>query len=401
MKKKFISLHALVAPSFSVACLFASLVSSGQEILYGMTQNGGANNKGVPYQINTDGSGFQSFTDFDGDNGERPGNGARFTQLIDKRFEGTGFTVRGLVGLTELGGEHEEGGNRIEIRPGQPALIPPFNFHLSANYTGVNPSGGFFASPEGTLYALTSQGGQDGGGTLFSVPDIFGNGAAILGFFDGINGRSPKGTPIRGSDGKLYGTTEFGGANDLGVIFSYDNNGPDWNVKKLFDFDGSTSGSNPTGNLVLASDGRLYGMTKNGGANGSGVIFSIRQDGSGYIKLLDLNGPTTGEHPHGSLALFTDGKLYGMTSSGGTYGYGTIFNITSTGTFMKIHDFNGSNGKSPVGDLLVDVSGTTMYGTTYSGGVNDMGVLLNFRTATSSQNYTTTVPRQAATPLAH
>ena len=92
MKKKFISLHALVASIFSAACFFASLVSYGQEILYGMTQNGGANNKGVPYQINTDGSGFQSYTDFDGDNGEHPGNGARFTQLIDKRFEGTGFT---------------------------------------------------------------------------------------------------------------------------------------------------------------------------------------------------------------------------------------------------------------------------------------------------------------------
>ena len=383
MKKTFTALNALVIWMFSAAMLAASIVSYGQGVLYGMTQYGGVNNKGVPYQIKTDGTGFLSFTDFNGDNGEHPGNGARFSQLIDKRFEGTGFTIAGFVGLTELGyklpGYEPPGlGYKVHIRPGN-ALIPPVNFSFILDYTGTNPTGGFLPTPEGTLYGLTSQNGQYGGGALFSMPDV-GNALTLLGSFDGSNnGRSPKGTLIKGQDGKLYGTTEFGGVNDLGVIFSYDNTGLQWNIKKLLDFDGAAKGSNPTGNLLLASNGRLYGMTRTGGTNGSGVIFSISHDGTGYTKLLDLNGQATGVYPQGSLIQFTDGNLYGMTSAGGAYGYGTIFRISLTGTFTKIHDFNGTNGKSPVGDLLVDISGNLMYGVAYAGGVNDQGVLFKLQ----------------------
>jgi uncharacterized repeat protein (TIGR03803 family) len=358
--------------------LLASIVSNGQDVLYGMTQYGGRHNKGVPYQINTDGTGFLPYTDFDGDNGEHPGNGAKFSQLSDKRFVGTGFTIRGLVGLTELGYKQLGYGNSIKIRPWE-GLGALYRFNFFPNHTGTNPAGGLLTTPEGLLYGMTSQNGEYGGGTLFSAEDI-GNGTTLLGSFEGITtGRSPKGTPIKGSDGKLYGTAEFGGINDLGVIFSYDITGLQRKLTKLLDFDGAVKGSYPTGNLVLASDGRLYGMTSAGGANGSGVIFSISQDGTGYTKLLDFNGQDTGANPKGSLTEFTDGKLYGLTSSGGTYGYGTIISVSLTGTFTKVHDFNGTNGKSPVGDLLVDISGKVMYGVAYKGGVNDQGVLFRLQ----------------------
>ncbi len=383
MKKKFVAAKSLlIVCLFSVIFLGVPIDNFGQDVLYGMTQHGGSYNKGVPYQVNTDGTGFFSFRDFDGNEGEHPGDGARFSQLTETgRIKGLGLTLTGnLAGLTELGYRNLGYGNRVQIVAGTSGLVAPFGFTITTSRTGSNPAGGFLPMSNGTLYGLMSKNGQYGGGTLFSVGDAFVNGITVLASFDGVNtGRFPKGTLIQGSDGRLYGTTEFGGLNDHGVIFSFDGVSLQRKLIKLMDFDGLAKGANPTGNLLLASNGRLYGMTKNGGAYGHGVVFSIFQDGTGYTKLLDLNGQATGSNPKGSLTAFTDGNLYGMTSSGGAHGFGTIFRISLTGNFVKIIDFDGNNGKAPVGDLLVDVSGTVMYGVTYAGGSNDQGVLFKLQ----------------------
>ena len=352
-----------------IVCLLfvsCSALSYSQEYIYGLTQNGGLNNKGVPYQITTSGTGYISYTDFNSSNGEKPGNGAGFTQL----------SASNLSALTELGDQTLSIGYRVNIVSGQGGLLAPFQFHFSVNGTGTNPRGKFFLAHNGQLYGLTSAKAEFDGGGIFSVPAFVGNGAVPLHAFNGANtGKSPSGSLIQGSDGKLYGMTELGGINNLGVIFSFDIYGGTAPVKKLVDFDGLSKGSKPTGNLVLASDGKLYGMTTVGGSFGGGVLFSLNLDGTGFTKLLDFNGAITGTQPRGSLVQFADGKLYGMTSSGGANGFGTIFSIVLNGAFTKILDFNGTNGKTPIGDLLVAPSGAAMYGTTYSGGVNDKGVL--------------------------
>ena len=353
----------------AVACVAVSTASHAQDHLYGLTQSGGFYNKGVPYQISVHGRGFLSYTDLDGNNGEKPGDGAGFTQLIPNKLVGKIF-----VALTELGDRGLGLGNRIQIAPGTGGLTPPFRFQFT-DLTGINPAGRFLTAFDGTLYGLTSSHGEYGGGALFSTPAIFGNGPTTHVSFDGPQkGRSPKGSLIQAPNGQLYGMTEFGGANDMGVIFTFHRYGS-VPFKKLVDLDGVNTGSHPTGNLLLASDGKLYGLTRTGGNYGDGAIFSIALDGTGFTKLLDFNDALTGANPRGALVEFTDGKLYGMTSSGGTHGHGTIFSISKDGTFTVILNFDGINGSAPRGDLLVSVDGAEMYGTTFAGGKADKGVL--------------------------
>jgi uncharacterized repeat protein (TIGR03803 family) len=120
--------------------------------------------------------------------------------------------------------------------------------------------------------------------------------------------------------------TTLGGTHNKGTIFRIMPDGSGY--IKLFDFDGVTSGDQPHGSLV-SHGSYLYGMTKKGGMTGCGTIFKIRHDGSGYVKLFDLQGSTNGCEPYGSL-ISDSTFLYGMTNNGGTYDNGVVFKFGIT-----------------------------------------------------------------------
>lgn len=141
--------------------------------------------------------------------------------------------------------------------------------------------------------------------------------------FDNIIGANPHGSLMQANNGKLYGMTSKGGTNDVGVIFSFDPS--NFTYTKLKDLD-ETNGSTPYGSLIQANNGQLYGMTVRGGNNDYGVIFSFDPSNSSYTKLKDLH-KTNGSHPYGSLMQASNGKLYGMTGSGGTNDNGVIFHL--------------------------------------------------------------------------
>jgi uncharacterized repeat protein (TIGR03803 family) len=147
---------------------------------------------------------------------------------------------------------------------------------------------------------------------------------------------------------------------------------------KLLDFAGTTNGSYPRGSLI--SDGTsLYGMTPNGGTNGIGTLFKIMPNGTGYAKLLDFAGATNGRNPRGSL-IYDGTSLYGTTFTGGTNNMGTLFKIMPDGTgYAKLLDFAGAtNGSYPYGSLIYD--GTSLYGMTEDGGTNNRGTLFKIMT---------------------
>lgn len=200
-----------------------------------------------------------------------------------------------------------------------------------------------------------------------------------------FNGATTGGYPYGSlySDGTfLYGTTSTGGSSGLGTLFKIKQDGTGF--VKLIDFTGTTNGSNPYGSLI--SDGNfLYGMTVNGGANNLGTIFKIMPDGTGYVKLLDFAGTTNGGNPWGSL--ISDGTfLYGTTFAGGSNAMGTVFKIKPDGTgFAKLLDFAGlSNGRNPRGNLFFD--GTHLYGMTSVGGSDNFGTL--FKILPNGTGYT-------------
>jgi uncharacterized repeat protein (TIGR03803 family) len=191
-----------------------------------------------------------------------------------------------------------------------------------------------------TLYGTTSGGGNDSGGTISKfIPGT--NDLTVAKSFESLAAH-PWGSLTQASDGKLYGMTSEGGSTNQGIIFSFDPSSSTYT--KLKEFNGTNGGFQHTddprgkGNLIQASDGKLYGMTAGGGSYGNddggggyGVIFSFDPSSSTYTKLHDFDG-TNGAHPQGSLLQASDGKLYGMTSSGGSNGYdnhgnGVIFSF--------------------------------------------------------------------------
>jgi uncharacterized repeat protein (TIGR03803 family) len=137
----------------------------------------------------------------------------------------------------------------------------------------------------------------------------------------------------------------------------------------LHDFPATSGdGVGPLTGLLLGSDGNFYGTTAVGGSSNDGTVFKITPGGVLTI-LVSFNG-TNGVEPYGaSLIQGTDGNFYGTTYIGGSVGYGTVFEMTPTGTLTTLASFNGTNGIEP--DSLLQGSDSNFYGTTSGGGKND------------------------------
>jgi uncharacterized repeat protein (TIGR03803 family) len=113
-------------------------------------------------------------------------------------------------------------------------------------------------------------------------------------------------------------------------------------------------------------------MTLGGGDYGDGMVFSLTAGGGTPTTLLSFNG-ANGASPFGDLIL-SGSTLYGVTASGGAYGDGTVFSLpVGGGTPTTLLSFNGTNGASPCGNLIL--SGSTLYGTTVSGGDYNDGTI--------------------------
>jgi uncharacterized repeat protein (TIGR03803 family) len=327
--------------------------------LYGTTYNGGASDLGTIYRINTDGSGFQTLYSFTG----APGDGS----LPAGPLMLSGST---LYGVTYTGSASDDG----------------TVFRINTDGTGYQLLHSFASSSDGseptlmalggsTLYGVTAWGGANGYGTIFRI-NTNGTGFQVLHSFAGGSGDGAIGVGLTVVGGSLFGMTYQGGPTNMGVIFRMNNDGSGYTVLHAFN---GTDGKNPYGSLTLYGS-TLYGMTYQGGTNGYGTIFRINTDGTGFAVLHDFGSfPGDGVGPYnGSLTL--DGTtLYGITSSGGVNGLGTIFSIDVNGSgYQVLHSFAGASGDgdSPVGSLAVD--GTTLYGVTYLGGTNDLGTVFSF-----------------------
>lgn len=332
---------------------YGSLISDGT-FLYGMTEYGGINNKGVIFKIKRNGTGYTKLFD---SAGTTIGSYPLGSLISDGTF---------LYGTTDYGGINNKG-VIFKIKPDGTGYAKLLDFAGATN--GDHPNGTLIS--DGTyLYGTAEQGGTNGSGTIFKIK-LDGTGFTKLLDFDGdtLNGNYPLGSLI--SDGTfLYGTTWGGGTNDWGVIYKIKPDGTDFT--KLFDFDG-TNGMYPYCSLLSVGN-FLYGTAEQGGANSMGVVFKIKSDGTGYTKLIDFSGVANGQTPYGSL--FSDGTfLYGMTSGGGTIDSGTVFKIKPDGTgFSKLLNFAGpSNGSTPNGSFISD--GTFLYGMTSGGGANHKGTI--------------------------
>ncbi len=235
------------------------------------------------------------------------------------------------------------------------------------------------------LYGTSGGGGSYKKGTVFSIsPD--GSNLTVLYSFKGGKDGSGSAAGLTNVGGTLYGTTEVGGAKGKGTVFAIT---PAGAFTALYSFQGGSSdGAKPMAALANVR-GTLYGTTASGGSAGGGAcsdcgtIFSISTTGQEKVRYFFGSKKDDGAEPKSQL-VYLGGKLYGTTSlggSGGAFGNGTIFSVTTAGNETVLYRFkNDSDGSCDFNCYLTKLDGT-LYGTAYAGGKNHIGSIFSITTA--------------------
>jgi uncharacterized repeat protein (TIGR03803 family) len=258
------------------------------------------------------------------------------------------------------------------------ALALPAQTFTTLHSFGTDGSlavGGLVQATDGNFYGTTILGGQFcsayGCGTVFKITPS--GTLTTLHSFDYTDGYESDAGLVQGTDGKFYGTTEYGGVYSGGTVFKITASGT---LTTLHNFCSQTAcpdGLAPLAGLVQATDGNLYGTTSGGGANGNwGTVFKITPGGT-LTTLHSFDG-TDGYGLKAGLIQATDGNFYGTTEGGGANGYGTVFKITAGGTLTTLHSFDGTDGTAPFAGLVQATDGN-FYGTTEEGGANRYGTV--------------------------
>ncbi len=326
-----------------------SLNSSGE--IVSLASNGGTNNFGTVYTYNMDGT---------------------FSKVYDLSLPLSGSIPHGLVsngnsflGTTQNGGTQNQGvvfqleldGTRTEIHS-----LDPFN-------DGQLPNDDLLVLDDGTIYGTARFGGLIQSGTVFAItPD--GSFTAFHHFTGGAQGQFPIGGVTLHSNGQLYGTTSSGGDFGNGVIYTF-NDGDYEVVASLFTF---VNGGGSEATMVEANGGKLYGLARLGGSSNNGTLFEFDPVTNAVNVMHSFNGATDGSYPRSDLILHSDGALYGTTSSSGPNGGGTLFKYDFDTGFEVLHSFDPStDGNNSAAGVIEDLSTGNVIGFCKEGGLFNMG----------------------------
>lgn len=265
------------------------------------------------------------------------------------------------------------------------AKAPQVIYSLAGEEDGEYTDTDLVIDSAGNLYGTSVQGGDFGGGTVFQLTPS-GNSwthTVLYSFTGGADGGEPYKGVTLDSEGNLYGTAVTGGGGSCeggcGVAYKLTHVGSTWTQSVIHTFTGGNDGSGPGAGLTLDKNGNVYGMTPTGGAYGLGVIFRLRlQPGGGWkIKVLHaFTGGDDGATGSAGRLLLHAGTLYGAATVGGANGQGVVFSlrhIPGEWQFKTLYAFKGQpDAGFPYGGLTFDQAGN-LYGTTYYDGANDFG----------------------------
>jgi uncharacterized repeat protein (TIGR03803 family) len=306
----------------------SSLLQASNGKWYGTTTGGGINDLGVIYKFDLNTNTYTKLHDFSSSGGLFP-NG----DLIE-------VTPGKIYGVAQAGGKNNNG------------VIFSFNINTNiytklANFDTINasvPWDGLCKASNGKLYGLTPYGGTYNAGLIYSF-DIANNTLTDIFDFGPFTGERPWGKLIQATDGNLYGLTEGGGLNNNGTLFSFDITTNTYS--KVSDFYNNTGG-NSQNTVLQAPTGKLY-FNLQGGSSAGGTL--IEYD-------LLFNSPnavvnysvTDGSFP-GNLLLGSDGIIYGSTTWGGTgigcspNGCGTLYKYDyANSIFTSLYSFDTPKG---------------------------------------------------------
>jgi uncharacterized repeat protein (TIGR03803 family) len=302
------------------------------------------------------------------------------------------------------------------VQAAQPAhaqYVESVPYTFTGGSDGAASAANLIADSNGNFYGTTVNGGNISGsscpgqdpptgcGVVFELsPPKGGTGSStetvLYTFSGGSDGAYPQAGLVMDPKGNLYGTTSNGGdmsgsvcsgLGGCGVVFELSppsGGSGSWTYSTLHTFTasakGTVDGGLPYAGLIFDSaEVNLYGTTVGGGALGYGTVFELSPSGSSWTETVlysfagNNNGGTDGDSPVASLVFDPQGNLYGTTSQGGTPGKGVIFELTPpTGdgapwTETVLFTFTGKSGAYPYAGLTID-SKENLYGTTAIGG---------------------------------
>jgi uncharacterized repeat protein (TIGR03803 family) len=362
-----------VVHNFSIndgATPYGGPILDGDGNLYGTTYLGGKYGNGSVYRLSPRGSSWK-FTRLYSFLGGSDGSGPAFGSLA----MGPQHT---LFGTTESGGSF---GTAYVVKPRCPAFTCPWKETVAHAFgigsDGAQPIGGVVLDADGNFYGTTSLGGDFGNGTVFEAKRSGSTWTenVIYSFTGGSDGANPPAGVTLGTDGSLYGTSSFGGANGIGAVYKLVRSGSGWTEMVLYNFTGGDDGQNPVGGVILDEAGNLYGGTFIGGANGGGTVYELTPTGT-LTTLYSFSGFAGGVY--NKLTFDPQGNLYGATNADGANLLGSVFMLSPNNggwTFTSLHDFAGGNdGASPYGSVAVDANGN-VFGTAAVGGTNNQGLV--------------------------
>ncbi len=338
-------LHYFTGGSFDGAYPYDSLIRSGST-LYGTTYNGGSNNLGTVFKVDTDGNNFEvlhSFVSTSIDGIEPIGALLLFGSTLYGTASSSNTSYGGTLFRIDTDGN---------------------DFHVLFGFSDSNGMWPYHSPilAGSIFYGMCTYGGNgngyNGDGTIFQI-DTDGSDFQLLHTFTGdVNDGSGPHSLLLQSGSMLYGTAPLGGTGNNGVIFKIDANGTGFKV--MHRFAGGSNGSLPFGSLIL-SGSTLYGMASSYDTGYAGTIYRINTDGSDFKTVHRFAGGIYGACPLGSL-IQIGSILYGMTRDGGSSNLGTIFKFnTDSNSFDILHNFTEPNGSKPYYGSLI-LSGTKLYG---------------------------------------
>jgi len=273
--------------------------------------------------------------------------------------------------------------------------------HSFNQYYGAGPVGSLVQATNGDLYGVTISGGvtnynDEADGSVYKITPsgVYTSLYSFCSQSTCTDGKTPQAGLVLATNGDLYGTTTYGGANSGGTVFKIT---PSGKLTTLYSFCSQRNAENacldgeyPLGALIQSKNGALYGVTPAGGVNSEGTVFKITESGTlttvyNFCSLSQTSPPIScvdGAGPQGALVQI-DGDFYGTTANGGestlcSQGCGTVFKLTPGGALTTLYNFclqaNCPDGYSPEAALVQGTNGN-LYGTTPTGGANVDGTV--------------------------
>jgi len=264
--------------------------------------------------------------------------------------------VSPLYGVTGAGGI-DNGGVVYALTPGADGWTfqTLYRFCSAAGCADGKSPNGLTVDASGNLFGTTYDGGVNAAGVAFelaaanrSQTDTWQE-AVLYDFCKQArcaDGAYPISDLLTDSQGGLIGTTYFGGYTHkrcvvggklgCGVVFRLSPEGGSWTESVLYTFctkRACADGERPSGGVTMDDAGNLFGLTVYGGSTagndfGGGVVWELGQKHKTLYAFCPSGQCQDGIQPTGKLLRDSAGRYFGMTSSGGDAGGGTIFEIT-------------------------------------------------------------------------